>query len=118
MSSARHQWEFNKVVGLDHFHHEFKTLDHLYLNMLCWGTNRQNVCSAPDTTALGTRNRFTEHWVQPFGMPELLILDQGSEFIGEEFRDHFMEHGCLMHYTDAKSAWQNGPTERAGQIFK
>ena len=118
LSSARHQWEFNKVVGLDHFHHDFKTVDHLFLNMLCWGTNRQNVTEVPDLTALGTRERFTTHWVQPFSLPELLILDQGSEFTGDEFRMYFMEQGVLLHYTDAKSPWQNGPTERAGQIFK
>ena len=57
-------------------------------------------------------------WVLPFGLPEIIVMDQGSEFIGEEFVDWFREQGALVHVTDAQSPWQNGPTERAGSIFE
>ena len=57
-------------------------------------------------------------WVKPFGFMELLVVDQGLEFAGEEFADYFREQGVLVHFTDGQSPWQNGPTERAGGAFK
>ena len=57
-------------------------------------------------------------WVKPFGLMELLVVDQGPEFAGEEFADYFREQGVLVHFTDGQSPWQNGPTERAGGAFK
>ena len=57
-------------------------------------------------------------WVKPFGQMELLVVDQGPEFAGEEFADYFREQGVLVHFTDGQSPWQNGPTERAGGAFK
>ena len=49
---------------------------------------------------------------------ELMVVDQGPEFAGEEFADFFWEQGVLVHFTDGQSPWQNGPTERAGGAFK
>jgi len=57
-------------------------------------------------------------WMLPFGLPEIIVMDQGSEFRGEEFVDWFREQGILVHVTDAQSPWQNGPTERSGGIVK
>ena len=80
------------------------------------------VCHVDDgtqaPTALGTRRRFAKFWVQPYGLPELIVVDQGPEFTGHEFREFWKQHGVLVHFTDSKSPWQNGPTERAGGIFK
>ena len=49
---------------------------------------------------------------------EMLVVDQGPEFTGTAFREFWMEHGVLVHFTDSRSPWQNGSTERAGGIFK
>ena len=68
--------------------------------------------------ARDTRNNLMNTWVKPFGLLELLVVDQGPEFTGEEFADFFREHGMLVHFTDGQSPWQNGPTERAGGAFK
>ena len=57
-------------------------------------------------------------WVKPFGFMEVLVVDQGPEFAGEEFADYFREQGVLVHFTDGQTPWQNGPTERAGGAFK
>lgn len=46
------------------------------------------------------------------------MVDQGPEFVGEEFADYFREQGVWVHFTDGQSPWQNGPTERAGGAFK
>ena len=97
-SSARHTWEFNKVVGLDHFHHTFKHTPRDFLNLLCWGTNRQNVILAEDLTAIGTRRRFLTHWCDHYGLPDLVVVDQGSEFKGDEFRLFFQSNGVLVHF--------------------
>ena len=119
LSSAKRIWEFNKVVGLDHIHPKFQNSTYDFLNMLCWGTSRQVVVHAEDgPTAKGTRRRVAVHWVQPFGLMELMVVDQGPEFTGEEFRAFWMHHGVLVHFTDSRSPWQNGATERAGGIFK
>ena len=58
------------------------------------------------------------HWVQPFGLMELLVVDQGPEFTGTDSRTFWIQHGVLVHFTDSRSPWYNGPTERAGGIFK
>ena len=68
--------------------------------------------------ALDTMNHLMKVWVKPFGLMELLVVDQGPEFAGEEFADYFREQGVLVHFTDGQSPWQNGPTERAGGAFK
>ena len=39
-------------------------------------------------------------WVKLFGLMELLVVDQGPEFAGEEFADYFREQGVLVHVTD------------------
>ena len=123
LASGRQNWEFNKVVGLDHLTYAFVNLNETttdidFLNILCWGTSRQQLPEALDKTALGTRKRVMIHWVAPFGLPELFVCDQGTEFTGEEFSQFFMHNSVLVHFTDARSPWQNGPTERAGGIIK
>ena len=83
LSSAKRVWEFNKVVGLDHIHPKFRNTTYDLLNMLCWGTSRQAVIHAEDgPTAKGTRRRVAVHWVQPFGLMEMLVVDQGPELTG------------------------------------
>ena len=58
------------------------------------------------------------HWITPFGWPDLVISDQGPEFVGHEFNETLGEHGVLDHKIDAQSPWQNGRTERAGAEVK
>ena len=54
----------------------------------------------------------------PFGVPAIIIVDQGREFFGEEFSQRVMEMGILVHFTDTNSPWQNSRTEKAGGTFK
>ena len=117
-AAARRQLEFNKTVGTDHFTHKWATKEFDFLNILCWGTNKMIIKHAEDKLALHTRRRFMEAWIKPFGFMEVLVVDQGPEFLGEEFWDFFMQHGVLVHFSDGQSPWQNGPTERAGGTFK
>ena len=73
--------------------------------------NTYQLSTSAETSMLKT-------WVKPFGLMELLVVDQGPEFTGEEFGGYFREQGVLVHFTDGQSPWQNGPTERAGGAFK
>ena len=52
-----------------------------------------------------------------FGMPQMLILDPGTEF-QKHFADQAGARGCIILPIDARSPWQNGRTERAGGEWK
>ena len=60
---------------------------------------------------------FLEGWRKHFGLPEMIIVDQGEEF-GGVFTEYCHSHGCLVHPIDSKSPWQNGKTERHGGLWK
>ena len=111
-------YQFNKTVGADHFTHRFGGKDYDFLNVLCWGTGKMIVVHTTSKKAVDTRRNFLQTWVKPFGYPELLVVDQGPEFVGEEFSTYLREQGVLVHFTDAQSPWQNGATEKAGGAFK
>ena len=69
-------------------------------------------------TAEKARAAFMSGWVAHYGLPLMLVCDQGPEFTGAVFAQDVGQQGVLLHYTDAKSPWQAGRTERAGGIFK
>ena len=41
--------------------------------------------------ARDTRNLLLKTWVKPFGMMELLVVDEGGELTGDEIADYFRE---------------------------
>ena len=55
--------------------------------------------------------------VRMFGMPEMVIVDPGTEF-RTHFADMCSSYGCLILPTDPRCPWQNGRTERAGKEWK
>ena len=65
-----------------------------------------------------SENAFSEHWVRHSSWPELMITDQGLEFVGQEFTTYVAQGGCLQHFIDSKSPWQQGRTERSGGSLK
>ena len=75
-------------------------------------------CLIPDKTSLTTRNAFASSWIKDYGWPELVVTDQGPEFVGREFSTYVGENGCLHHFIDSQSPWQQGRTERAGGSLK
>ena len=79
--AARKVFEFNKTVGADHFTHTFATKPYDFLNVLCWGTVKMMVGSPPNKLARDTRQRLMNLWVKPFGLMEVLVVDQGPEFV-------------------------------------
>ena len=94
-------------------------VEYTLLNCLCWGTNRQVIGWARGRkTPLEILSLFVHEWVKHYSWPELIVCDQGKEFLGEDFSDFCGQNGSLVHVVDAKSPWQNGRTERAGGAFK
>ena len=57
-------------------------------------------------------------WVIYYGWPEIIIHDQGPEFMGNEFQNLAGAAGFSTMPINSQSPWQNGKTERVGQSFK
>ena len=49
---------------------------------------------------------------------DLVVADQGREFIGKEFTDRLGFQGIPVHFISARAPWENARTEKAGGIFK
>ena len=57
-------------------------------------------------------------WIQYFGPPLVIIADQGKEFVGTQFKKFTNANSILLHIIDVRAPWQNGRTERHGDIYK
>ena len=117
-SSLPRTLKFNQVVGCDLFEFSDFGFDKVFLNIICWGTGYQMCCACPDKTSENVTKAFASVWTKHYGMPELLITDQGTEFTGREFTTYVAQNSCLQHFIDSQSPWQQGRTERAGGSLK
>ena len=115
-------FSFNRILGIDYFFIPFQGKTLAYLNTICHGTNLQQVGRLKDyehgsPSSLATWRLFSELWVKPFGLPEVLISDGGSEFRAA-FERSLEQTGVLQITSDASSPWQNGKVERHGGWVK
>ena len=115
-------FSFNRIVGVDMFYISWENRTLAFLNIICHGTNFQQVAwlkqydgGTPDSRAVW--RLFNDIWVRPFGLPETLISDGGGEF-KLEFERGLEQSGVLQVISDAHSPWQNGRAERHGQWVK
>ena len=109
---------FNEVVGVDTFFYKFHEQEKIFLNCVCWATGLQIVEEIPQKTAFQTFQSFAKIWLVHYGHPTIVIIDQGTEYTGQEFQGRIHDMGVMVHAIDARSPWQNGKTERAGGILK
>eukprot|EP00973_Karenia_brevis_P025273 3486051-Karenia_brevis.AAC.1 len=58
-------------------------------------------CEFPNENPINVVRAFASVWVKHYGMPKLLITDQGGEFTGSEFTTCIAEHSGLQHFIDA-----------------
>ena len=111
---------FNQCIGVDQVDLEVRDGPSAKaLNVVCWGTGLQIV--QPLWTSYTTKTVMKEFkiaWVKNYGWPEIIVHDQGPEFMGNEFQKPAGAAGVLTMPIDSQSLWQNGKTERAGQSFK
>ena len=87
------------------------------LNVVCWSSKLFSPLWT-SYTAKTVMNEFKVAWVKHYGWPEIIVHDQGPEFMGSEFQNPVGAAGVLTMPLDSQSPWQNGKTERAGQSFK
>ena len=106
--------EFNEVVGVDIFFIKKRPL----LNVLCWGTSLQLVELLTNKSSEEVTRVFFKSWISHYGVPHMVVADQGTEFTGTPFVNIVSDAGALVHFTDVRAPWQNARTERAGGLFK
>ena len=120
VSAASLNVAFNSVVGLDVFHVQGVqdgTQMHV-LNMLDWGTLYQVCVPIKDVSARRVRKAYRRYWLRVFGVPDRVVTDQGSEFVGAEMSERIESDGSYHELTPSESPWQNGRTERHGGVVK
>ena len=110
---------FNETLGVDLFEIESPDGTKItFCNMVCWGTLYQLCIPILDKTAATVSKCITERWIQYFGPPLVIIADQGKEFVGTHFKEFTNANSILLHIIDVRAPWQNGRTERHGDIYK
>ena len=66
--------------------------DKIPANILFWGTGYQMAFVMPDKTSASARDALAKAWIKHYGWMELLVTDQGPEFIGCEFSTYVAEN--------------------------
>jgi len=115
-------FSFNHVLAVDFFYISWMGKTHAFLNVICHGTSFQQVGllknylggSPHSSAAWGLLESL---WIRPFGLPNVILSDQGSEF-KHVFERKLEQHGIMQIVTDSGSPWQNGRCERHGSWVK
>eukprot|EP00969_Alexandrium_andersonii_P206535 9124485-Alexandrium_andersonii.AAC.1 len=76
-----HSYAFNKVVAVDTIYVDYLSRRVPYLNMVCHGTNFQQVRRLEQPTSEAAWRCFNGSWIAYFGGPEVLLCDGGPEFM-------------------------------------
>jgi len=84
---------FNQVVGADLVELDLQDVlpsamgatSRWLLNVVCWGTGLQMAAFVPDKQSITMMQAFAALWTKHYGVPELLVCDQGAEFTGSAF---------------------------------
>ena len=115
-------FSFNHILGVDFFYVSWMGKTHAFLNVICHGTNFQQVGllknylgGSPHSNAAW--KLFESLWIRPFGLPNVILSDQGAEF-KHVFERRLEQHGVMQIVTDSGSPWQNGRCERHGGWVK
>ena len=114
-------FRFNALLAVDTFVLRCNLADgatavHV-LNIICHGTNFQSCLPLPHFDSREVWRSFLHGWIRPFGMPEAILSDGGSEFRGH-FESSCESNGILQILIDPEAPWQNGRVERHGGWIK
>ena len=89
--------QFNKVVGHDLLEINFRGTSITCSNAVCWGTGL--VCVnrlRSGKSSKDVRDDFAEQWAKHVGWPELVVTDQGPEYVGPEWNTALAQHGVIV----------------------
>ena len=87
------------------------------LNIVDWGSCYQMLEPLDKVAAEEVWNRFMKSWGRTFGIPEVVVVDQGREFLGA-FATRINEAGAVVKTIGARAPHQQGRTERHGGLAK
>ena len=76
-------YRFNHVVGIDLVSKVFDDVEYYWLNVVCWGTGYQMVYLVQGDGSKTPKNvweTLVDSWIRIFGMPEMVVMDPGTEF--------------------------------------
>ena len=112
-------FESGKIVGVDivYFPGRQPRESVPVLNIIDWSTCYQMLEPLECKTAQHVWTKFHQTWARTFGIPEVVVVDQGREFLGE-FGKKINEAGALVRTIGARAPWQQGRTERHGGLAK
>ena len=100
-------YRFNHVVGIDLVFKKWDGKDIPWLNILCWGTGLQMVyplTGDQSKTPEVVWETFVDSWARIFGMPEIIVMDPGTEFKAH-FADMCNGNGTIVLPTDPRAPW-------------
>ena len=111
---------FNQCIGVDLVDLEVRDgTSAEALNVVCWGTGLQIVQPLwTSYTAKTVMKEFKIAWVKHYGWPEIIVNDQGPEFMGNEFQNPAGAAGVLTMPSTYRAHGKMEKTERAGQSYK
>ena len=66
----------------------------------------------PDKKAITVRNAFFQCWVGPFGVPQVVVSDNGREFVNTVLTEAFEQLGVEHRFVNPYSPQTNGFIER------
>ena len=72
----------------------------------------------PDKSTASVVNFLLRLWWPILGAPQMIVADQGREFISEEFADFCALRSVVLWHTAVQAPYQNGVAERSGGILK
>ena len=118
-STIPRHFETGKVVGVDvvYFPGLEPSQSVPVLNIIDWASCYQMLEPLEEKSAQHVWTKFQQSWARTFGMPELIVVDQGREFLGD-FGRQANEAGSLIRTIGARAPWQQGRTERHGGLAK
>ena len=96
---------FNQCIGVDLVDLEVRDrISAKALNVVCWGPELQIVHALWNGhTADAVMSEFKAVWVKHYGWPEIIVHDQGPEFMESGFRNPAGAAGVLTMPIDSQS---------------
>ena len=71
----------------------------------------------PDKTAMTVRNAFIQNWVGHYGVPQIILTDNGREFKNELLQEACEQLGIEQRYTSSRTPQTNGYVERQNRTI-
>ena len=118
-STIPRHFETGKVVGVDvvYFPGVEARQSTPVLNIIDWASCYQMLEPIDTKSSQHVWTKFWQSWARTFGVPEVIVVDQGKEFLGE-FGKNANEAGAVVRTIGARAPWQQGGTERHGGLAK